>query len=251
MEKKKSGFRIWLGLFITLGLALFVGTIFIIGKQKNLFDSVFKLSTNFYNVSGLQVGNKVRFSGINVGTVDKITIINDSTVRVEMVLDEMVQRFIKVDCKASIGGEGIIGDRVLNISQSENASAQMVKNGQHLKSSEPIETDVIMAKMDQISDDATHITKDLAEIIHNINSGNGTMARLIRDPSIANNLSQTISNLKSSTKGLDENMEAAKHNFLLRGYYKQKERKARERKEAAEAEKKEKLKKKESPKKEK
>ena len=168
-----------------------------------------------------------------------------------MVLDETVQRFIKIDCEASIGSEGIIGDRVLNISQSENANAQMVKNGQHLKSSEPIETDVIMAKMDQISDDATHITKDLAEIIHNINSGNGTMARLIRDPSIANNLSQTISNLKSSTKGLDENMEAAKHNFLLRGYYKQKERKARERKEAAEAEKKEKLKKKESPKKEK
>ena len=49
------------------GLTLFVLAIFLIGKQKNLFNPVFKLSATFYNVSGLQVGNNIRFSGINVG----------------------------------------------------------------------------------------------------------------------------------------------------------------------------------------
>lgn len=236
MEEKQSIFKVWLGLFITIGLALFLGTIFIIGKQKNMFNPIFKLSTNFYNVSGLQIGNKVRFSGINVGTVDKITIINDSTVRVEMIVEEGVQRFIKTDCEASIGGEGIIGDRVLNLSQSGDARAQVVKNGQHLRSSEPVETDAIMASMQEVADNATNITQDLSEIVHNINKGKGTLARLIKDPTIAQNLSQTMTNLNKSSKGLNENMEAAKHNFLLRGYYKRKERKARERKEEEEAE---------------
>lgn len=76
-------------------MALFVLVIFIIGKQKNLFNPVFKLKTTFNNVSGLQVGNNVRFSGINVGTVDNIIIINDSSVEVELLIKKEVNQFIK------------------------------------------------------------------------------------------------------------------------------------------------------------
>ena len=92
METHTQKFKIRLGLFIAGGLALFVIAIFIIGKQKNLFNPVFKLTTTFYNVSGLQVGNNIRFSGINVGTVDNIDIINDSTVRVDMLIKKEVQK---------------------------------------------------------------------------------------------------------------------------------------------------------------
>jgi phospholipid/cholesterol/gamma-HCH transport system substrate-binding protein len=59
-----------------------------------------------------------------------------------------------------------------------------------------------------------------------INSGNGTLGRLIKDSTIAENLNQTVSNLKKSSKGLNENMNAAKENFLFRGYYKRKEKAA-------------------------
>ena len=73
METYTQKFKVRLGLFVTGGIALFVFAIFIIGKQKNLFNPVFKLTTTFYNVSGLQVGNNICFSGINVGTVDDIS----------------------------------------------------------------------------------------------------------------------------------------------------------------------------------
>ena len=55
-----------------------------------------------------------------------------------------------------------------------------------------------------------------------VNSGKGTVGRLIQDTSIAENLSQSILNIKKSSKGLNENMQAAKHNFLLRGFFKKK-----------------------------
>src|SRR6187431_219686 len=101
MDTKTNKFKVRLGLFVAGGLTLFILAIFIIGKQKNLFNPVFKLTSTFKNVSGLQVGNNIRFSGINVGTVDNITIINDSTVRVDMMIRKEVQQFIKEDCEAA------------------------------------------------------------------------------------------------------------------------------------------------------
>ena len=225
MDNYSQNFKIRLGLFVIGGLALFVLTIFIIGKQKNLFSPVYTLSSTFSNVSGLQVGNNVRFSGINVGTVDNITIINDSTVRVDMSIKTEVKKFIKTDSEVAIGSEGIIGDRLITITQG-SADAGLAVSGQQLSSKEPVETDAIMASLQVTAGNAEIITQQLAEVMTKINSGEGTLGRLIQDTTIAQNLNQTIVNIKKSSKGLDENMEAAKHNFLFRGYFKKKEKAA-------------------------
>jgi phospholipid/cholesterol/gamma-HCH transport system substrate-binding protein len=218
METHSQKFKVRLGMFIAGGLALFVFAVFIIGKQKNLFNPVFKLTTTFYNVSGLQVGNNIRFSGINVGTVDKILIINDSTVKVDMLIKKDVKKFIKSDCEVAIGSEGLIGDRLLIITQG-SSDAPVVKEGQKLASAEPVEIDAIMASLKVTAGNAEIISDQLAEIMIKVNSGQGTIGRLIEDTVIAENLSETMINIKKSTKGLNENMNAAKENFLLRGYF--------------------------------
>jgi len=222
METHTEKFKVRLGLFIAGGLALFIIAIFIIGKQKNLFNPVFKLTTTFHNVSGLQVGNNVRFTGINVGTVDNIKIINDSTVRVDMLIKKSVQQFLKADCEVGIGSSGIIGDRLLVIGQG-SSEAPLAKDGQELLSVEPVETDAIMASLQLTA-------SQVAEIMVKINSGTGTLGRLIQDSVIAQNLNQTMVNIRKSSSGLNENMEAAKHNILLRGYFKKKAKVAEEKK---------------------
>jgi phospholipid/cholesterol/gamma-HCH transport system substrate-binding protein len=221
METNTVNFKIRLGLFIAGGLLLFVAAIFVIGKQQNLFDPVFKLSTTFYNVSGLQVGNNIRYSGINVGTVDNIFIINDSTVRVEMMVKKDVKKFIKTDCMVAISSEGLIGDRLLTITQG-SADAGEVKDGQFLFSTEPVETDAIMASLQVTADNAAIISEQLAEIMVKVNSGSGTLGRLIEDSTIAEDLGQTIMYLKKSSKGLNENMNAAKENIFFKGYFRRK-----------------------------
>lgn len=197
METHKEKFKIRLGLFVVGGLVLFMLALFIIGKQKNLFDSVITVSTTFYNVSGLQVGNNVRFSGINVGTVDKISIINDSTVNVDMLIKTSVQKFIKDDSEIAIGSEGLIGDKLLSISQG-STNAPMVKDGQSLVSSEPVETDAIIESLEATAINAEIISLELSEIMQNINNGKGTLGRLIKDTTIAENLSKTMNNIESS-----------------------------------------------------
>lgn len=223
METHSQNFKIRLGLFVAGGIALFVIAIFIIGKQKNLFNPVYSLTTTFYNVSGLQVGNKVRFSGIDVGTVDNIQIINDSTVKVNLFIRKEVQQYIKTNSEVAIASEGLIGDKMLQITQGTH-NASFAKDGQYLKSLEPVEIDAIMASLQSTVDNAEIISDELSDIMININSGEGTLGRLIKDTVIAENLNQTMVNLKRSTKGLDENMKAAQENFLLRGYFKRKER---------------------------
>jgi len=225
METHTEKFKVRLGLFVAGGLVLFVFAIFIIGKQKNLFNPVYSLNSTFHNVSGLQVGNNIRFSGINIGTVDNITIINDSTVKVAMTIKREVKQFIKSDSEVAIGSEGLIGDRLLIITQG-STNATLATEGQQLASKEPVETDAIISSLQVTAGNAEVISYQLADIMTKINGGEGTLGRLIQDTTIAENLNQTIVNLKKGSKGLDENMNAAKHNFLFRGYFKKKEKAA-------------------------
>jgi phospholipid/cholesterol/gamma-HCH transport system substrate-binding protein len=232
MEPHSYKFRVKLGLFVIGGAALFFLAIFIIGKHRNLFNPVYKLSTTFKNVSGLQVGNNVRFAGINVGTVDYIRILSDSTVLVDLLIRQDVRHFIKADCSVSLGSEGIIGDRLLIINQGTPA-APVAREGQFLASVEPVERDAILNSLQITAFNAEIITEQLAEIMLKINSGGGTLGRLLQDTTLSRNLDATILNLKSSSKSLDENMNAAKDNILLRGYFRRQEREA-ERLKAAE-----------------
>ena len=232
MNTQSQSFKIRLGLFVTVGLILFFLAIFVIGKQKNLFDPVITLHTRFNNISGLQVGNTVRYSGINVGTVDNIRIVNDTTIQVSMLVQKDVQKFIKVDSEAGIGSEGLIGDRLVTISNG-GINSKSVKDGQVIASNEPVETDAIMQTLEITAGNAALMSEDLQEIMNKINNGQGTLGRLINDEKIARNLDATMTNLKTSTKKLDENMEAAKHNFLLKGYFKKKEKAEQKKREEA------------------
>ena len=71
MEKTTSE-KLRLGVFMIVGSLLFVGAIYLVGDRQNLFGKTFTISANFNNVNGLQPGNNVRYSGINVGTVKTI-----------------------------------------------------------------------------------------------------------------------------------------------------------------------------------
>lgn len=226
---KSTQFKVRLGLFVAGGFLLLTIAIFLIGRQKNLFNPVFTIYANFYNVSGLQVGNTIRFSGINVGTVDNIKIVNDSTVKVDMIVEKKIGPFIKTDSKVTIGSEGIIGDRVLIITQG-STNAPSIKERQYLSSIEPVEIDAIMASLKVTALNTEVISQQLAEIMMNINKGKGLIGMLIQDTTIANNINQTIVNLKASTKSLDENMDAVKSSWLLRGSFKRQARKAEQEK---------------------
>lgn len=227
---KQSGYTWKLGMFVTIGLLLFIMAIYFIGKQKNLFGSTFNITSQFKTVSGLEVGNNVRFSGINIGTVEEIRLVNDSSVVVSMVIKDEVRKFIKTDARASIGSDGLMGDKVLTISPGAN-STKVVENNGAIASINGIEMNDIMKSVKKSVDNIGVISDEIAIFSHSMNNGNGALARLVRDDKMANSVSNTLSNLESGTKGFSDNMQAAKSNFLFRGYYKKKEKEKEKQKE--------------------
>jgi phospholipid/cholesterol/gamma-HCH transport system substrate-binding protein len=229
---KEKNYKWKLGFFSVAVLAVAIAAIYYIGKQKNKFGSVLRISAQFGSVSGLKIGSNVRFGGIDIGTVDDIELITDTTVQVDMIIQKGVQKFIKRDAKASIGSEGLMGDKVIIIAPGTPAQP-IVTNGDSLSSRQPVEMDQILASLKTSADNAAIITTNLADISTRISQGKGALGKLLHDTTLSSNISSTMRNLRSSSEGLNENMEAAKHSFLLKGYFNKKEREKRKKEEEA------------------
>ena len=244
--KKESGNNWKLGMFVVLGLAIFVVIVYFIGKQKNMFGSTFLLRSQFKTVSGLKVGNNVRFSGINVGTVDDIVQVTDSTVMVNMVMKKDVQKYIKTDARTNISSDGLMGDKVVTVSPGTGTNPA-VKDNAMIEAKDPIEMDDIMISVKNSVDNIDIITDQLAEFTYKLNNGKGALSKLMNDEQFGKTLDATMTNLKTGSKGLSDNMEAAKSNFLLKGFFNKK--KKAEAKKLEEQKKQDELKKQEEPKK--
>jgi len=219
------------GLFVMLTILLLVALIVVIGKQKRLFADTFSVNAQFKNIAGTKEGNFVRFAGINIGTVEAIRIMNDTTVQLSLSIEKEMQPFIRADAIASIGSDGLMGDKLILIAPG-NALSPAVKNGGMLQSANPINVDKVLASLAKITDNAIVITDGLAGIVDKVNNGKGSIGRLLSDDKLANKLENTVetakntaSNITKTAASVNENMEAVKSSFLLRGYFKKKERK--------------------------
>jgi len=196
--QKSSNYTWKLGMFVLLGLALFIVTVYFIGKSKNLFGSNFHLKAHFNNVGGLKVGNNVLFSGINVGTIKNISFISDSLVLVDLIVKKEVQQFIKMDAVASIGSDGLMGDKVLTISPG-TSSNKMVNDYATIASTKSVELEDLMKGLKKSVDNAQIITLQLSEFSYKINKGKGALNKVLTDEAFANDIQKTLTNLQLST----------------------------------------------------
>ena len=323
--KKETRNTLKLGVFVITGFALLIVAIYLIGENQNMFKKTFTISANFNNVSGLMQGNNVRYSGINIGTVKNITMVNDSTINVDMNIEEKMVKHIKKDAIATIGTDGLVGNMIVNIipgggkervvvsgdviqsytkigtedmlntlsTTNENAAlltakllkvadamsddkgtlgmlindTMVAKNLKHtfkqleitsieaskamkelnsIISSLDIENSVagtllndsiqakkiqsIITNLDESSSEIHDVLANLNETVTNFKEGEGTINYLSNDEDLVKTIEETMKNINEGTEKFNENMEALKHNFLTRGYFKKLER--QEKKEA-------------------
>ena len=320
---KKIVNNVKLGVFVVSGLAFLVLLLFMIGKNKSLFGSSYLLKAKFEHVQGLIPGNNVRYSGIQAGTVKTIKIINDTTIEVSMMIETEMQEIIRLDAIASIGTDGIVGNKVVNIIPGKQ-NAELAQDGDFILSKKSIDTDHILEtlsntnndiseivgglkitverinnstalwellndktlpielrqsavnlrqttskaglmandlhaiiadlklgkgslgillkdtiiaynlneavlKLNKVGSQADQLTVDINTVVQgiqkDINSGNGPANALLKDSIMVKNLNSSIDNLRKGTDGFNQNMEALKGSFLLKGYFKRQKKK--------------------------
>jgi len=210
--KKNTSNKIKLGIFTSLGIAVLILGIYFIGERQQLFRSTFRVSGVFKDVAGLQAGSNVRFSGVNVGTVENISIVSDTSVRVAILIDESTRKFIKKDALASIGSEGLMGNKILIIIPGTGGKKE-IDNNDVVETVQPINMDDVMLSLKKTIDNASSITTNLSSITGNIQSGKGTIGRLLMDRSLAQNFDSSIVNLKQGLFGLKNLMDDMKISF--------------------------------------
>src|SRR6266542_1797726 len=210
-----------LGVFIVATLLIFAAGIFWIGSKKFLFSSTYRLNADFQNVGGLIEGAEVHVGGIHQGTVKHIDLPRRpiDKVRVVMDLKGATREVIKKDSVAAIRSEGLIGDKYVEISFGSD-QAPKVNRGDTIQSEPPLEISDLIKKTNSILDSAGAAMKSVDDTANNlkiisskINQGSGTVGALINDKEIYKRAS-------AAATALQENTEALKHNFLLRGFFK-------------------------------
>ena len=195
--------KIKLGLFVIITAVLLVTALYVIGRKQNIFGGTYYISAVFTNVNGLKLGNNVRYSGINVGTVRKITMINDTTICVNMAVESDILDHIRKDAKAVIGSDGIVGSMVLNIFPG-TAEADLLRPGDTLSSIRKISTSDMMSTLSVTNENAAELTSELLKITSSLNEGQGTLGRLLNDEEMGNDLKETVKNLNKVSREASE-----------------------------------------------
>lgn len=193
-EKNKN---IKLGLLVLSGLFLFIMTLYVIGKNENIFGSSYRIKARFSNLNGLMKGNNVRFAGIQAGTVKNILIINDTTIEVEMLIDKALSPYIKKNAQASIGTEGLIGNKIINISPGKE-TAPIVEEGDLLNVHRTIDTDQMLETLAKTNDNIARISEGLKLTVQNIN-GSTALWKLGKDSTLNTNIRTSLANISTAT----------------------------------------------------
>ena len=202
MERTTSQ-KIRLGLFVIIGLLIFILAVYLIGDKQKMFGKTNHLEAVFNNVNGLQLGNSVRYSGISVGTVRGIEMINDTVIRVDMIIDKAIFPYIKQDAVATISSDGLVGNMIINIIPGKG-NEPSVEPGDEISSINKIRTEDMLNTLNVTNKNAAKLTTNLLKITNEIIKGKGTLGSLINDTVIAKDLGETMRYLKLTTKGTSE-----------------------------------------------
>lgn len=196
--KKQTANPVKLGLFVLSALCVLILTLYLLGKNRSLFGSSFIVKTHFKAVNGLIAGNNVRYGGITVGNVRQVVLLNDTVVEVRMDLDQKMRQILRTSAKASLGTDGLVGNRVVNIVAGAGGTP-LVQAGALLASDEEISTEKMLQTLHRTNENVAVISEELVMILHRINQS-VQLTELLNDRSIPANLKASLLHLRETTE---------------------------------------------------
>ncbi|HTF81162.1 MAG TPA: MlaD family protein [Cytophagales bacterium] len=186
------------GMFILVGLLALLAGIMIIGNLHQTFSKKVRVTAFFSDVNGLLPGSNVWFSGVKIGTVKKLRFHGKSEVEVLMNINEEAQQYIRKDAKAKISTDGLIGNKIVVIYDGSTKVAE-VTEGDTLHVEPYLTSDEIMGTLQQNNKNILEITNNFKDISKKLNSGQGTVGKLITDESVYKDINATTNSLRKAS----------------------------------------------------
>ena len=199
MSTESTRRSVIVGIFVLAGILIFVAGVFVLGGQQKRFTKSIKLIAVFKDVGGLKAGNNVWFSGVKIGTVKRISFFGNAQVEVDLNVEQSSQQYIRKDASASIGSDGLIGNKIVVIAGGTTSHPE-VDDGDRLKTSEALSSDQIMATLQENNNNLLRVTNDFKELVGNLKRGKGTVGAVLTDSMVAENFKKAMKNLERASE---------------------------------------------------
>ena len=194
MENQDINRSLKLGAFVLGAIIIFLGALFYLAREGNLFNKTFLVSAIFKNVEGLKEGDNVWLSGVKIGTVKLVRIVSQGKVIVNLSLKDKQNEFIKKDATAFVGSDGLVGNKIVVIRP--GTVDEIIHENDTINSLSPTDTQELFNIAKEVGMNTSSITDNLKLISARLNKGEGIFGELLRDGPISKDLRQTIAVLK-------------------------------------------------------
>jgi phospholipid/cholesterol/gamma-HCH transport system substrate-binding protein len=195
-QKQLKWSQLKVGLTVLVASLTLAVLIFLMSGTGGLFTKKIVLKSYFDNASGLRVGASVRLSGVDIGNVTKIRVVPDkdrqlTPVEVTMRVSTRYLFNLRRDSQTLLSTAGVLGETYIDI-DSALARDREVRNGDVLPSREvPDFQDVVRSSQGTLQN-FDSLLKRTDRILAFVESGKGSIGKLIYDPTLYNRLGETI-----------------------------------------------------------
>lgn len=193
MNKDKAASNTKLGMLVIAGSLFLVFSLYMIGKNQNIFGSSISVMAVIDNVNGLVSGNNVRFKGLEVGTVKSIEMENDSTIFITMLIHKSMQSHIKKNALITINTDGLMGNKLVQI-HPQFGESSIIEEGDVLQSLNQVGTDEMLEKLSSTGEYLELTLINLAEITERLNKSDAVW-EILADPKLALDLRGSVREL--------------------------------------------------------
>lgn len=208
MRSTNSSRSVVVGIFSLIGIAILVITILTLGDQRKTFTESIVVTSYYGNVNGLQKGNNVWFTGVKVGTIKSVNIVQSGKVEVKMNIDQAAKVYIHNDARAKLASDGLIGNKIVEI-YGGSTQSPIIKEGDIIRTDTLLSTDAMMNTLSKNNDNLLEITGNLKTITSNIADGKGTLGKLLNDETLINQINSITMSLNRSTTQVERLTKAA------------------------------------------
>ena len=176
-------------LFASITLAVLV---FLMSNTGGLFTPKIILRSYFDNASGLRHGAPVRLSGVDIGNVEDIRVVSDpkrklNPVEVTMKISTKYHESLRKDSNAELSTAGVLGETYIDIDSAQAHGAE-VQDGDELASHAVADFEDVVRASQGTLQNLDALEKRVDRILAFVESGNGSVGKLIYDPALYNRL---------------------------------------------------------------
>jgi phospholipid/cholesterol/gamma-HCH transport system substrate-binding protein len=230
------GYEKRVGIFVVIATVLGSVSAFVIGAQRNVFESKVEFRTVFTDAEGIRPGSPVRVGGVTVGSVTEVEFRRDGKIDIVFSVTQSTRRLVRGNparmpendtegpqpSRVSVGSKGMLGDKLIEVSIGSMSLPEWPEGtplpnagGEGLmelaeRTMSAVEgtatnleeaTNQLLAD-DQFMRDVRRISSNLASISTDMSQGDGTVGRLLRDPQMADEFEQSLANLRTTSNEL-------------------------------------------------